>query len=85
MTSIKSSGAKIKLMGTCMNQTTCNQHPSICVSFILVILMIGLLFLSGCSGGGSNANTTTVLKGRFVDSPVEGLDYETPTQNLAQK
>jgi len=68
-------------MGADMNQITCNQHSSIYVSFISVILMIGLLFLSGCSGGGSNADVTTVLQGRFIDSPVEGLDYETPTQS----
>lgn len=53
-------------------------------SFILFILLLVTSF-SGCGGGGGGGSVETsptepLLEGIFVDSPVEGLDYETPTR-----
>lgn len=43
------------------------------------ILILSLLLIIGCSGGSHN--NPTILTGIFVDSPVEGLTYETSTQS----
>ena len=40
-----------------------------------------LLLLNACGGGGGNSTTETVSTGVFIDSPVEGLQYETATQS----
>jgi len=64
-----------------MNQIICKRHFLISTLFTIMILFAGLFFLSGCDGANHNASANTVLAGRFVDSPVEGLDYETPTQS----
>jgi len=37
--------------------------------------------LSACGGGGGDAPTPTVLTGVFVDSPVNGISYNTATQS----
>lgn len=42
---------------------------------LLVVLVMGLAFFTGC-GGGSSAGKTTA-SGTFVDSPVAGLSYQT--------
>ena len=55
----------------------------------LNVLFLSILtsgFLIGCGGGGgasSSATTSsdTILSGSFIDAPVEGLKYSTPTQS----
>jgi subtilisin family serine protease len=46
-----------------------------------VFLVVSVLFFIGCGGGGSSTTSQTVLNGVFVDSAVEGLTYQTATQN----
>lgn len=50
---------------------------------LLGILSAGLLF-TGCGGGGGSSGSgttidTTTQTGTFIDAPVEGLAYSTPT------
>lgn len=53
----------------------------------MFIMGAAVLFFAGCSDGGSgggmdgegSANPASVMEGVFVDSPVQGLDYMTPT------
>jgi len=47
---------------------------------LIVILGAFALIFAGC-GGGNNNKYSTASQGTFVDSPVEGLQYETPTQS----
>jgi len=48
---------------------------------ILLFFMIAISFLNGCGGGGGvAAPSEPLLEGVFIDSPVEGLEYETPTR-----
>jgi hypothetical protein len=51
------------------------------INVILTIAALTLLItMIGCSGGGSGTSSTTApLTGVFLDSPVSGLGYETPT------
>jgi len=50
------------------------------------IYRLVFMFIAGClaviwgCGGGGDGSGTSLQTGRFVDSPVEGLYYETPTQ-----
>ena len=47
----------------------------------LVIMMCSImLFIAGCGGGGDGAGEPIDHSGVFVDSPVEGLDYETSSK-----
>ena len=52
--------------------------------YITAALTASLLTACGGGGGGSDTKETippeSILTGSFVDSPVEGLRYETPTQ-----
>ena len=43
-----------------------------------LLLSISLLLLTSCGGGGGNSSAPDpdLLSGRFIDSPVEGLQYE---------
>lgn len=47
---------------------------------ILIVLSLSVI-ISGCKSGDNGAVTpsTPILEGVFIDSPVEGLEYETPT------
>jgi hypothetical protein len=50
----------------------------------LPLILLVSLFVSACGGGGDNGATTvteTVSTGVFIDSAVEGLQYETATQS----
>jgi hypothetical protein len=55
------------------------------ISIIGVLTFFGFIvmgaFLSGCGGGGGSSDNAPALEGTFVDSPVEGLEYNTPTQS----
>jgi hypothetical protein len=57
------------------------------LKMIAVLFCVGLLLAfalscsSGGGGGGSDGSSTTTSQGIFVDSPAEGLQYETPTQS----
>jgi len=55
-----------------------------CVVDSFFITLILALLLSACSGGGGGSDTAvkseTLLKGTFVDSPVENLNYRTSSQ-----
>ncbi|MBV1879084.1 MAG: hypothetical protein KUG79_15695 [Pseudomonadales bacterium] len=44
-------------------------------------LVFTMLFLVACSGGSSSDNPPPLQTGRFVDSAVNGLHYETATQS----
>jgi len=48
-----------------------------------LVAAISASLLTACGGGGSDDTTPSapVLTGTFIDSPVEGLRYETPTQS----
>ena len=50
-----------------------------------IIAIVATSFLTACNGGGggndTKATTPSTLTGTFVDSPVKGLRYETPTQS----
>lgn len=48
-------------------------------SLILSIITVFILF--GCGGGGGSSSTNDILNGTFIDAPVEGLKYSTPTQS----
>jgi len=45
----------------------------------VILSAIALAFLVGCgsSGGSSDSSSNVTLKGTFIDSPVQGLKYET--------
>ena len=45
-------------------------------------IVLAMFIVTGCGGGsGDGGNeTASLLQGNFVDSPVEGLEYETQTQ-----
>ena len=43
------------------------------------LVFVVLLNLTGCGGGGGADGTPTQQTGQFIDSPVEGLRYETAT------
>jgi len=45
-------------------------------------ILMSAALITGCGGGSSENGTSSsiLLSGRFVDSPVEGLEYETETQ-----
>jgi len=48
-------------------------------NLLLIVILGGFaLIFVGCGGGSGGAAT---IQGTFVDSPVEGLQYETPTQS----
>lgn len=52
--------------------------------FNLTNLVVLTLLLSACGGGGSNssqAEPDSLLKGQFIDSPVENLKYRTTSQS----
>jgi len=52
--------------------------------FKLMLIMLFLtVILSGCGGGGGGAISSSdpFLEGVFLDSPVEGLEYETATRS----
>ena len=49
-----------------------------------LILSLSTVFLSACGGGGSSSSSsqnTATQTGTFVDSPVSGLSYSTPTHS----
>ena len=50
---------------------------------MLVVLCGVTLLLGGCGGGGGGAGLAgaTVSSGVFIDSPVEGLDYQTVSES----
>lgn len=49
---------------------------------IFMLTIYTLLLVSACGGGGGGAGDATSLNsGTFIDAPVQGLDYETDTQN----
>jgi len=49
---------------------------------IVILGVFALIFVScGGGGGGDGGTGTTTSQGTFVDSPVEGLQYKTPTQS----
>ena len=54
-------------------------------SHIILGIMLGATLLVGCGGGGGDvgaaSSSSTPLAGAFVDSPVEGLEYETGAQS----
>jgi hypothetical protein len=50
------------------------------IFYLLAITGAFTLFVSGCGGGG-NESGPAVHEGVFLDSPVEGLTYETETQS----
>jgi len=48
-------------------------------------ILLSAALLAGCGGGsgssdGTDTSSSSLLSGTFVDSPVEGLEYETETQ-----
>lgn len=48
----------------------------------LIFPTIAVGFLLGCGGGSGGGNSQdTILNGSFIDAPVEGLKYSTPTQS----
>jgi YD repeat-containing protein len=53
----------------------------------ILLLTITFSLLAACNGGGGgddsgdSNSTTDTLTGSFIDSPVEGLKFETPTQS----
>ncbi|HEX5056676.1 MAG TPA: hypothetical protein VFX02_09280 [Gammaproteobacteria bacterium] len=55
-------------------------------SFILSLMaLLFSAFITACGGGGGGSNggneDNTVRTGVFIDGPVQGLSYETPTQS----
>lgn len=48
---------------------------------ITFALLTGFLIIVMVGCNGMNSNNTAVQKGSFVDSPVQGLNYETETQS----
>ncbi|UCD66595.1 MAG: PKD domain-containing protein, partial [Deltaproteobacteria bacterium] len=47
-----------------------------------VIFLFAITLLTACGGGGGGGgDTSTANTGTFIDSPVQGLDYLTTTQN----
>lgn len=53
--------------------------------FLRILPLIGILIMSGCGdsddGHGGVVSSTPVLKGTFIDAPVQGLKYITATQS----
>jgi len=43
------------------------------------LVLLSLALLGGCGGGASEPTPNPILTGRFVDAPVAGLAYRTPT------
>lgn len=43
------------------------------LGLFIILLSIGL---SGCGGGGDSSSEPVTVSGKFIDAPVEGLDYE---------
>ena len=57
---------------------------------MLILLLFGLSTITACAsgsntstetGGGDNSNNSNALTGVFLDSPVEGLNYQTATMS----
>ena len=49
----------------------------------ILVFVLAITFLTACGGGGGGGagDTSTVNTGTFIDAPVQGLDYQTATQN----
>lgn len=47
----------------------------------IVSTVLSAFILAGCGGGGSGGSGGGVSTATFIDSPVEGLEFETPTQS----
>ncbi|HAO19132.1 MAG TPA: hypothetical protein DCQ37_00700, partial [Desulfobacteraceae bacterium] len=47
------------------------------------VMLLGLIVFaaSGCSSGGDDSSSPVIKQGQFIDTVVEGLEYETPTQS----
>lgn len=48
---------------------------------VILVIISSMAVFCGCSDGGSSGNPVTAHKGVIVDSLIEGIDYETLTQN----
>lgn len=58
--------------------------PHAIVAKVVATIATVSIIWTGCGGGGGGSNgstSPTVNSGAFVDSPVEGLEYETATQS----
>jgi hypothetical protein len=54
------------------------------VSGLLLFILFLSVITSGCGGGGGGVDTSSsipLVEGVFIDSAVQGLEYETPTRN----
>jgi outer membrane protein OmpA-like peptidoglycan-associated protein len=51
-----------------------------CKVIKLLLVTLPVIFLIGC-GGSSNNNSSPTLTGTFIDSPVSGLEYSTPSKS----
>ena len=53
-------------------------------AIITIAIISSIMIVYGCGGGSSSSDggsSPTILSGNFIDSPVEGIEYQTATQN----